>query len=406
MTTATADPGVSLGKQMNDGDPTHGHLRSNADAKDTRSFEDTTSREPLPVDPMTLFDDANLDKLNADPKEIERMLGVAYGDKSLEGDATNAGLPAHQLDEQSADEPVSSDSPQASAPAAAAPATPPADASTPPVGSTDQGEVIATRDGKGTIPYAVLAAERRRVAELERRLAEAAKPAASATPEAAAAAGADDGEDDGDADSDEAELLSQLRAEYPEKLVNVLERALERATSAEQRIAAYENAQRAVKQQNVTDVIDADPVLSQWRDAEDASTFDVAIEIDDQLRKDPRWRDKPMAERFETVKKMTALRVGIELPASSAAPNPSVPAPAGSSKPAVPNLEAAAAAVLAQAASKSRGRPLSHSDLPAGTAPAQSEQEAAGNLSVHQLAAMLDGAKDLGAIETLLARIA
>lgn len=417
MTTATVDPGISIGKQAHEEDPTHGHLRANQDPPDKRSMEDVVSREPLPVSPESILD-GDLSKIPTDMKALEALLGVSVGDKSLDTGPAHSASPAFALDDQvQAGTAVPMDETVTAPSAPAAPASAPAATATPPAvapaaaatGSTEEAEgPIVARDGKGAIPYAVLQAERRRNAELQRQLEEArrAPTAAAAAPAAAAADGsADEGAEAAAEGEDLGGLLEELRAEFPEKLVKVVELALQRATTAEARAAAIEEVSSRSVRQNVQDVVDSDPVLSAWRDADDQTLFDMAVEEDTRLRRDPQWADRPMVERYETVKQIVSLRSGTPLP--NAAP-PSAPAPAAGGTPPVttPNLAAAAAAVLQQAASKNAGRPLSLSDLPAGTPPAQSEQETAAGMSAQALEKMFSNAKDFSGIDALLARIA
>lgn len=431
---ADVSAGMRVGKSMGGEDPVVGHLARNEEPKDTRALEDVVKRDPLPVDPNDLL--AGLAELPNDPKEIERLLGVAYGDRTLE----SAGPPGsdqtvHRLrdaaEQGAADEPViaaSAASEAAAAPAAsatpaasAATPAPAAQATSPAAGTSDAGAEgsvegpIVSRDGKATIPYGVLAAERRRNAQLERELAELrgrASGAAAATPgddpgngAAAEGAAAAEGEQAG---QDMAAMLARLRENYPEELVTVVEAAVTRAAAAEQRVSEMIEAGRERAADMVNDLIDRDPDLSKWRD-DDANPelFDLASEIDDRLRADPRWADRTALERFETVKQMVSLQTGVALTPKTTPTADPAPTPAATTPAVLPqNLAAAAEARVAAAAQRNAGRPLTHSDLPAGTPPPQSEAEQVAGMNTVQLEKFLSGAKDFNQLSAMLAKLA
>ncbi|EKO3632402.1 hypothetical protein M3894_002932 [Vibrio metschnikovii] len=95
------------------------------------------------------------------------------------------------------------------------------------------------------------------------------------------------------------EQLDALMDDYPE--IGKVLKVIVAKTSASQ-AAKQEPTEPAINP--VVDVIEQNADLSAWRD-QGGESWNKAIEIDEQLRADPQWADKPLAERFAEVVNMT-----------------------------------------------------------------------------------------------------
>lgn len=389
---ADLPPAVSVGKEL-DLDPTHGHTRvmpgeKNEDHSDKRSFEQVVSADASTgISPEAVL---AMDNIPDDLHEIEKLLGLNIGDKTREkgppGDA-----PAHAVKETTEEETPAAavevtpaaDTTPADKPAAAASTAAPAAAK-----PTD-GEFVESRDGKGRIPYSVLADTRRQNAAMAAELAalKAGAPAATGTPAAAPATAAQNAEataaaakaQDGTLTDEQIDALSE---KFPEELVSAIKAlnitaktALGKVTEIETEANDLERQDLAQSAQTVQDLIDADPVLSKWQNAEDHADWDEAVRLDESLRQTRLWGGKPATERFAEVKRMMGV-----------APTAVTPPPAAA-KTSTLTPEKQAQARLDEAAAKAaKGRSFSHSDLPGGSPPAQSERETLANTSVLDLA--------------------
>jgi hypothetical protein len=388
----------------------------------------TDTRDALAVDTRDPFKVANLDALAADPAKLATMseqdieialTGTAVFDRSTEprpeGDA-----PLHDMiraaeakatSEQApaaaptapAVETQAPAAPAAAAPAAAAPATPtPAAAPAAVAAPAAEEPFVETRDGKGRISYSVLAEARRQVQVLRDRAtaAETALAAAKAQPAgtpAAATPAVEPAEPENETfdipASDlklyTAEEIAALKQEFPEKVVDLLVSnnrlayaALSRNVSLEQNLVHREQTAKATSTQ---DWIDQHPLASDWFNSEDPAKVQLAeeaIQMDEQLKQHATWGSKPSYDRMNEAIRRTAIINGIAIPS----PAPTAVIPSGDP---TQSLQARASAAIA-AAAKTPQLPVTHSDLPPGGAPAQTERDVVNGLSATQLEASME----------------
>jgi hypothetical protein len=385
---------VLAGKQMHE-DPTHGHRQlsaeERAEALGSKGSFDTTGLKADPPPAGGMSPEAilamDISQIPDDPKAIEALLGTEFGDKSREkgpeGDAQ-----VHQQAE-------AIQTGKAKPFEAAAPAEVPDDSAskakdesttkpttTPAAASTDnaEGEFVESRDGKGRIPYTVLANTRRQLAAANAKIAsfEAGQnqPAGAVTPTASQKQEVQEAREDAEKGLLTQEKLAEFRTRFPDDLIDVIEALNTKASSAfnelqeiKQAAAEEERAELQTKAQTVQDLIDQDPVLAQWQQADDPADWEEAVKIDESLRATRRWGEKPFAERMVEVKRL----MGVE------------PAAAG------PTAAQLADQRLKDAAAKqTQGRAFTHSDLPGGQAPAQTERELVSGLSSMELASRME----------------
>lgn len=393
----TASP-VSAGKQMHE-EPHRGHRQVTADeAREALgakgSFDTGQKADAPPAHGMKPEDILSMDNIPDDPKEIERLLGTEFGDKSRE-DKPEGDAPAHRIAAavESGDA-VAFEAPAAAqAPAKDDKAKAPAAAAAAPAARADEGSFVESRDGKGKIPFAVLKHERQERADLARQLAEAntliVQLRARPEPGEAASSGIEREQQeqaatDAAAGTLTAEQIEQIKANFPESLSEVIVRLNETAklgleahgkiVDMEREAEQLETEERHTQAASVQDIIDQDEVLTKIQ--QDPQQWEEAVRIDTTLKSMRRWQGKPEVERFAEVKRM----LGFEVEAA-----------ARPDKSPVPTAEELAAAKLQQAAGKQQqGRAFTHSDLPGGSAPAQSERESAAALSVHELGSRME----------------
>lgn len=167
---------------------------------------------------------------------------------------------------------------------------------------------VASKDGTRVLPYAALQAERR-AARHERTARERAEAEAAALRQQledmkAGKAPAEAPESD---ELSEAELAEMAR-DFPPvgkvaKQVKALTETIARLTPKQQAEAQDSAAEPA--DDPVQEAIDAVPMLLEWQ-ASDPAKFARAQLLDDVAKTSPKWRDKPMAERFAHVAKQVA----------------------------------------------------------------------------------------------------
>jgi hypothetical protein len=197
--------------------------------------------------------------------------------------------------------------------------------------SQEEGEkYVSSKDGAHKIPYAVLEHERaesKRLREENETLRQAAaerdqlrakleKEGISLT-------------DDQIADLTP-EQLAELTEDYPgvAPVIKVL-------TS---KLAALEakSAQPATPATNpIEAAIAAVPDLLAWKDA-DADRFTFAVTVDEHLKSDPAWKDKPLSERFAEAAKRTRAAFGDAAPVTEQPSKPAGKEPP-SAKPRIPD---------------------------------------------------------------------
>ena len=187
-------------------------------------------------------------------------------------------------------------------------------------GNTEQSreggeKFVASKDGAHKIPYAVLEHERAEAKRL-REENELLRQAAAERDQLKAKL-----EKEGISLTDDqiAELtpekLAELTEDYPG--VGPVIKAL---TS---KLAALEakSAQSVTPATNpIEAALQAVPDLLAWKDA-DADRFTFAVTVDEHLKSDPAWKDKPLSERFAEAAKRTRAAFGDAAPAAKGPPS-------------------------------------------------------------------------------------
>ncbi|AOR58828.1 hypothetical protein [Pectobacterium parmentieri] len=256
---------------------------------------------------------------------------------------------------------------------------------------------IISRDGKHTIPYGVLEAER---AE-KQRLSEANQRASTELAEARRqlevftrqinAAGLQPAQLPEKAQITP-EQIATVRESFPE-VANVLD-------ALTQKVEYLQSAQptpvvpQSVNDNPVMAALDATAELKSWQSS-DPDRFTLAVHIDETLKLDPAWKDKPLAERFSEVEKRTRAAYGETVESA-----PQQPTQAAQQQPTTAELQQKAADLLAKANASSQ-LPASPSDVGSTTQHSASPLEQAANADPDQLQAMFAGMTD-AQIEALL----
>ena len=261
-------------------------------------------------------------------------------------------------------------------------------------------EGIATKSGKGIIPYNVLATERERrqqaeqaLQQMQQRLNDMTQQTAGARQEASEVQFSD-------------EDLAQISEDFPAvgKLFNALQAKLSATEARLQQIQDIESqrieAEEATQRRAVNEAMDDNPALLFWRDKEPA-LFDEAVRIDAQLQTNPRFSHLTLSDRFaKVVNAMEAIYGPTELPAEyqtrAVAQTPA--------KPQVSEKELAERAKEVVAKASSTGRPRTLSDMPGGVAPISDDQKME-SMNTSELADMFAN-KSPDEINALLARFA
>ena len=261
-------------------------------------------------------------------------------------------------------------------------------------------EGIATKSGKGIIPYNVLATERERrqqaeqaLQQMQQRLNDMTQQTAGARQEASEVQFSD-------------EDLAQISEDFPAvgKLFNALQAKLSATEARLQQIQDIESqrieAEQATQRRAVNEAMDDNPALLFWRDKEPA-LFDEAVRIDAQLQTNPRFSHLTLSDRFaKVVNAMEAIYGPTELPAEyqtrAVAQTPA--------KPQVSEKELAERAKEVVAKASSTGRPRTLSDMPGGVAPISDDQKME-SMNTSELADMFAN-KSPDEINALLARFA
>ncbi|MBM7455178.1 hypothetical protein HNR62_001038 [Oceanisphaera litoralis] len=225
----------------------------------------------------------NIDNLNGTEtlEELEALLAASEAESA--DDATNTGSGTDESPAPSAAEQDDGQSDQT--------ATEQDD------GQGQQARGIASKNGQHIIPYEVLEAERAEARRLREEVEQ--MRAASAERDKLQALLEKNGIA---AESDELtmEQIEQLAEDYPDvgKALVGIARKLQ---TMEQAAAPAANP--------VLDALDAVPDLKAWQDG-DPDRFTFAITVDDQLKSDPAFADKPLAERFAEAARRTRAAFG------------------------------------------------------------------------------------------------
>lgn len=244
---------------------------------------------------------------------------------------------------------------------------------------------VATKDGKHIIPYTVLKSERERASRAEQiardlqtqidAFKNQAQDGKTAKTDGAATINPD-AIDASDLTEDELELMKD---EFPTmhkfitKAMSSIQKMSDKLKPVEQIAQQTQEQQADQLRQTVQDAIDSVPKLAHIQ-ATDPSAFEMAKQFDGQLRQNPLWAEKPLAERFVKVAELVEAALG-PINVKSA------------SQPSAEQLRQAAIAKASAAAKSTRSAvPTSLSEFPAGQHAAQDEHEAIDALSPTQLA--------------------
>lgn len=233
----------------------------------------------------------NLDELDPSSPEYEAEMER----RQEEEDAANGNVEGKPADSDEGEEPteaakaVSDTEPEA----AAAPAEPPKVAG------------IASKDGSRVLPYSALQAERR-AARHERAERERAQAEAAALRQQIEDLKAGKTAEPADTDDLSEAELEAVAQDFPQvakvaKKVKALEAQLSKLST----VAEAEPQHQEPDDDPVQEAIDAVPMLLQWQHS-DAEKFSRAQAIDSVLKGSPKWRTRPMQERFEEVARQVA----------------------------------------------------------------------------------------------------
>lgn len=185
---------------------------------------------------------------------------------------------------------------------------------------------VSSKDGKNVLPYSVVQAERRKSARLRDALEDANRQIEHLKSKAAAPA-ASDVDDDGEQGINDDEL-TDLEQDFPQlaKVVKELRdtraEILQLKTSAPTQGksdapapgAGDARAESEESEDPTLDAIDQIPVLAGWMsNPADADKFERAQDIDRALEKSPKWRGKPLVDRFKHVTKLVAEEFDLDI---------------------------------------------------------------------------------------------
>lgn len=370
------------------------------DALDQRAGDDPSlmKAEPLKVQPAALESNPDLAKMSF--QEIEEAFGLRIGDRTRDAkpagdmtaiemsnriedgsavEATEDVLAAAALQDQ---KPVEAPAAVVAPKAAAAPAEPVSKDQ--PASVLAEEAYVETRDGKGKIPYSVLETTRQRLAEAQNLLAGRAAKEQIDLERAEATKGALT-----------PDRIEELRGQFPSAVVDALVALNDENVALKGKIFDSEKArpraetltdeQRAA--QVAQDLIDQDPVLSKWQNDTDPANWNRAVRFDSMLREDPDWGKKPLQDRFAEVRRLMG--------------HPAESAPTETEAQKATRI----AAEAERRAAGNAGAPgFTHSDLPGGTPPAQTDRDSVGTMDIHTLASKVESMSP-AQLERLLATV-
>lgn len=246
---------------------------------------------------------------------------------------------------------------------------------------TEHAKAVATKDGKGTIPYSVLKGARERASTLQseneilrKQVEELAQRATQASTPVEEARSVDE--------MDQKilnlrERAESLKSDFPE-LADMFTTQADLLAESRKEILALRGTYQAELEQRqarearsveerVQEAIDGNPTLSQWQSA-NAKEWTAAVNVDAMLRQQPDWAEKSFAERFEKVVEM----VRVMHPDAEIAP---APASQNGRQQASPSK-----------ADKPKAPAFTLSDIPGGVSPAASLADQIGEMSSVALA--------------------
>jgi len=275
---------------------------------------------------LSLHDDlATIDPENIDALSALLQKHVGEGDADASGDGDDKGDASDTKGESAAgDKPDDKGS-----------ATP--DAATD--DKTKEPDGVLLKDGKTVAPFAILKGERSARQQAEQRAAQAEAQAkelsealermkAEASTRQAGDKPSEQAKDDANLYSPEE--LANLRENFPElaKMADAYAKQVEVINDLKAKVAqppaakAGANAdtkpaptdtddQADAAQVKLQEAINANPLLAKWQ-SKGGRAWGAAVEVDAELREDPAWQDKPLAERLAEVERRVADDFGIE----------------------------------------------------------------------------------------------
>lgn len=177
---------------------------------------------------------------------------------------------------------------------------------------------VLTRDGKHVIPYRALETEREQRREAEKRAKELEQALERMKTEASTreSGGKPTEQAQEDAELFSPEELDALKEDFPamEKLVSAFRRQsqqIKELSTKPEKAIEHDDEAADVALAQVSEAIQANPLLSKWQQ-KGGVLWARAAEVDEALKADPKWAEKPLSERFAEVEKLVAEEIGIE----------------------------------------------------------------------------------------------
>lgn len=193
---------------------------------------------------------------------------------------------------------------------------------------------VLGKDGKTVLPYAALHASRSAAHRHKQRADEAEQQLAERTQELEdLKAGKKPAPTASDLEGLTAQELEDLAADFPAmaKVVKVAQAALTRVAELEKRGTPAEKTTEvveAVEEDSPEEAIDANPALLGWMTTEEgADKWARAQVLDRALEGSPKWKDKPLVERFAHVTQLVADEFDIALEPGATYQGAAAPAP-------------------------------------------------------------------------------
>lgn len=163
---------------------------------------------------------------------------------------------------------------------------------------------VASKNGQHIIPYEVLEAER---AEARRLRDEVEQLRAAQAERDKLQAVLDKHGIEAESDDLSMEQIEQLAEDYPD-----VGKAL---VGIARKLSAMEQSTAPAPANPVAEALDAVPDLKAWQEG-DRDRFTFAVTVDDQLKADPAFANKPLAERFAEAARRTRIAFGDAVPAA------------------------------------------------------------------------------------------
>jgi hypothetical protein len=245
--------------------------------------------------------DPKLDDLDPNSPEYERAMEEAQNAEDL---AAGNVEQTEQQDETDPDDPEAVAAAQAAAAVVDPEPKPAADADPQPKVAG-----VASKDGTRVLPYSALQAERREARhERSARQRAEAELAAAQQQIADLKAGKTPPAEEIDPLSDEALASAAMDVPIVGELGKALRKTREELAELKGKAAPAKTAEPEPEvdiEEVVQEAIDTVPLLSEWQ-ASDPEKFARAKEIDRVTAASPKWKDKPIADRFAYVAKQVA----------------------------------------------------------------------------------------------------